>query len=246
MIKSLSIIFPIFNESKRLKYCFDDIKKFNNSSKVKNIQYVFVDDGSKDDSFVLIKKFIKISKRKKNNISYKVVKIKNNNGKGAALKKGVEVATKDWMLTVDTDISVSLLEINKWIKKRYLNNDNKIFFGSRNLEKSIVKFEYHRKLIGLIFIFICRLFVKINLNDTQCGFKLYEKNIAKKIFFKLKEKKFAHDIEIVLLSGKFKINIIELPVRWVHKDDSKINLIKDSVNMLFSLMKMRKILVNNG
>ena len=133
MIKSLSIIFPIFNESKRLKYCFDDIKKFNNSSKVKNIQYVFVDDGSKDDSFVLIKKFIKINKRKKNNISYKVVKIKNNNGKGAALKKGVEVANKDWMLTVDTDISVSLLEINKWIKKRYLNNDNKIFFGSRKI-----------------------------------------------------------------------------------------------------------------
>jgi len=241
MIKSLSIIFPLFNESKRLKYCFDDIKRFNNSSKIKDIQYIFVDDGSKDDSCIIIDRFIKNQKREKNKITYKVVKIKSNSGKGAALKKGVNIATNDWVLTVDTDISVSLLEINKWIKKRYLKNDNEIFFGSRNLKESKVKFEYHRKLIGLIFIFICRLFIKINLSDTQCGFKLYKKNVAKRIFFKLRDKRFAHDIEIVLLSNKFKINIIELPVRWVHKDDSKINLVKDSVTMIFSLIKMRKI-----
>ena len=87
------------------------LKNLTTKSKVKNIQYVFVDDGSKDDSFVLIKKFIKINKRKKNNISYKVVKIKNNNGKGAALKKSVGLAV---MMLPDIPIKIrSLLEINK-------------------------------------------------------------------------------------------------------------------------------------
>ena len=245
MIKSISIIFPIFNESKRLKCCFDDIKRFNNSSNIEDIQYIFADDGSKDDSCILINQFIKDNKKKKNKIAYKIIKIKTNSGKGAALKNGVKIATKDWILTIDTDISVSLLEINKWIKKKYLKKNNEIFFGSRNLKKSVVKFEYHRKLIGLIFIIICRLFLKINLNDTQCGFKLYKKKAAKKIFYQLREKRFAHDIEIVLLANKLKNKIIELPVRWVHKDNSKINLIKDSFNMFFSILKIKKNLVNN-
>ena len=245
MIKSISIIFPIFNESNRLKYCFEDIKKFNHSSNIKEIQYIFVDDGSKDNSYYIINEFIKKNKRKYNKITYKIVRLITNGGKGIALKNGVKIATKDWILTVDTDISVSLLEINKWIKNKYLKKNNEIFFASRNLKKSIVKFEYHRKLVGLIFIIICRLFLKINLSDTQCGFKLYKKNIAKKIFVRLKEKKFAHDIEVVLLAKKLNNEIIELPIKWVHKNDSKINLIKDSINMFFALIKIKKNLVDN-
>jgi glycosyltransferase involved in cell wall biosynthesis len=50
MIKSLSIIFPLYNESKRLKYCFKNIEKFNKNSKIKNLEYIFVDDGSLDNS----------------------------------------------------------------------------------------------------------------------------------------------------------------------------------------------------
>ena len=49
MIKSLSVISPIYNESKRLKYCFDNIDKFNAASRIKNIEYMFVDNGSKDN-----------------------------------------------------------------------------------------------------------------------------------------------------------------------------------------------------
>ena len=76
MIKSLSIIFPIYNESKRLKYCFEDINKFNSILSIKNIEYIFVDDGSKDDSCNLINSFIKKKKKIKNKIIYKIIKIK--------------------------------------------------------------------------------------------------------------------------------------------------------------------------
>jgi len=243
MIKSLSIIFPIYNESKRLKYCFEDINKFNSILSIKNIEYIFVDDGSKDDSCNLINSFIKKKKKIKNKIIYKIIKIKKNSGKGAALKKGVEASNKNWILTIDTDISVSLLEINKWINKEYLKNKNEIFFGSRNLKNSVVKFKYHRKFIGLVFIFICKFFFNIRLRDTQCGFKLYKKKIGKKIFDKLTVKKFAHDIEITILAKKLKINVIELPVKWVHKNDSKIRLIKDSFDIFFSLIKIKKKLI---
>ena len=240
MIKSLSIIFPLYNESKRLKYCFQNIDKFNSNSKIKNLEYIFVDDGSLDDSYDLIINFIKKRKKKRTKIKYKIFKLKKNKGKGAALIKGIKNASNDWMLTIDTDISVSLLEINNWIKHKYLQINKKIYFGSRNLKNSIVKFQYHRKLIGLFFILICKFFLNIKLYDTQCGFKLYKKKIGKMIFKKLTEKKFVHDIEIVLLAEKKKIEIIELPLKWEHKNDSKIHLIKDSFNIFWSIYKMKK------
>ena len=78
MINSLSIIFPIFNESQRLHLTIQDIKKFNEKKRIKKLEYIFVDDGSKDDSLQILATFIK--KNKKSNINYKVLKIKNNTG----------------------------------------------------------------------------------------------------------------------------------------------------------------------
>ena len=68
MIKSISIIFPIYNENRRLKDCFRDIEKFNKITKIRNIEYIFVDDGSRDNSFSLISQFLnKKNKSKKKN-----------------------------------------------------------------------------------------------------------------------------------------------------------------------------------
>ena len=134
MIKSLSIIFPMYNETKRLFRTFDDIEKFQKRNLIKNLEYIFVDDGSSDDS---IKKVLNFFKNKKN-IKYKIVKIQINSGKGNALKKGILAAKKDWILTLDTDISVSLLQLQKWIKKKSIDN-NSVYFGSRNLKYSEMK-----------------------------------------------------------------------------------------------------------
>ena len=239
MIKSLSIIFPLYNESKRLKYCFEDIKKFNAKKKIKSLEYIFVDDGSTDESAQIIKKFI-TKKKEKKNVRYKFLKISKNQGKGNALSRGFRIASKNWILTIDTDISVSILELNKWLKIKNIKFYNNIFFGSRNLKNSIVKFEYHRKLIGLVFILLTKFFFNIKLNDTQCGFKLYPKKEGKKIFKNLTDKGFAHDIEIVLLAKKYNIKILEMPITWVHKNNSKISFLKDSLNIFFSLRKLKK------
>ena len=56
----------------------------------------------------------------------------------------------------------------------------------------------------------------------------------------MKEKRFAHDIEIVLLAKLYKVKIVELPVTWVHKSDSKLDLVKDSFDMFVSLLKIKK------
>ncbi len=176
MIKSLSVVFPMYNEANRLFRTFKDIEKFKKLNFIKDIEYIFVDDGSTDNSIKKINDFFK----NKKNFNFKVVKIKTNTGKGYALKKGVIKAKKDWILTLDVDISVSLLQIKKWINKKLINNKNVVYFGSRNLKNSDIEFKFHRKILGIIFSFLLNILFNINIKDTQCGFKLYKKKNSKK------------------------------------------------------------------
>ncbi|SVC12349.1 uncharacterized protein METZ01_LOCUS265203, partial [marine metagenome] len=74
-------------------------------------------------------------------------------GKGYALKRGVQLAKNDWVLTTDADCSVSNFQLTKWIRKKYLNQNNLIYFGSRNHRLSIVKKKISRQIVGMIFKF---------------------------------------------------------------------------------------------
>ena len=238
MIRSISIVFPCYNEADRLKYTFKDIKKFQEKKITSNFEIIFVNDGSSDNTFQILKKYK--NENAKLNRKIKIISYQNNKGKGYALKKGIKIARFDWILTLDTDISVSITQLSDWIKHKKIKEKKFIYFGSRNLTDSNIKFKMYRKLIGLIFVKIIKIFFKINLSDTQCGFKLYKKTMAQKIFRNLKEKGYVHDIEIVLKALNKKYEIVELPVTWVHKKNSKISFIKDSFKILSSLIVLKQ------
>ena len=148
MIKSLSIIFPVFNEESRLKSSFIHIASFLEKKKKLKIEIIFVDDGSKDDSYNLINKFIK-NFRSNNKTKFKVIKSKSNLGKGSALKLGVKKAKYDWILTTDIDMSVSLFQICSWIEKKLVNKKHSVYFGSRTHKKSIVERNFFRKVLEI-------------------------------------------------------------------------------------------------
>jgi dolichyl-phosphate beta-glucosyltransferase len=235
MIKSISIIYPVFNEEIRLKKSFLDIKKFEQLNKYLKKEYIFVNDGSSDQTLSILKK------KFKNNKKVKVISYIKNMGKGYALKRGIQIAKNDWVLTNDADCSVSNFQLIKWIKKKYLNHNNLIYFGSRNHHLSIVKKKALRKIVGMIFKFVIRLFFKIKISDTQCGFKLYKLNIAKKIFRIISTNDYMHDIEICIIAKKLNLKIRDLPVKWTHVDESKINFVRDFFKVAYSLIKISRI-----
>ncbi|MDC1278521.1 glycosyltransferase [Pelagibacteraceae bacterium] len=237
MIKSVSIIYPVFNEEKRLRKTFLDIKKFEKLNKFLKKEYIFVNDGSSDQTLSIIKNEFKNNK----NIKVILISYNKNMGKGYALKRGVQIAKNDWVLTTDADCSVSNFQLIKWIKKKYLDQNNLIYFGSRNLSLSIVKKKNLRKIVGIIFKFTIRFFFNIKISDTQCGFKLYKLNTARKIFRKISIYDYMHDIEICIIAKKLNIKIKDLPLRWTHVDQSKINFIQDFFNVAFSLIKISRI-----
>lgn len=231
---SVSFIFPIYNEEKRLKSLFRNIiqyEKKNNGN-----EFIFVNDGSNDKSLEYILDFVK-----KKNKNYKLVSYKKNMGKGYALKMGVKEAKKNWLLTLDTDLSVKLIQINNWFKIYKLNSNN-VYFGSRNHSNSILDAKLHRKILGNILNVFLKIVFEKNISqikDTQCGFKLYPKKIAKKIFKNIFTFNFAHDIEILVKLNKKRVKVIELPVKWKHYSESKVNIIKDSLKIIFSIYKIK-------
>jgi len=239
MINSLSIIFPLFNEENRLPILFLKIKKFSINTKY-DLDFIFVNDGSIDKSLFLIKKFKKENIKK---INIKIINYKKNRGKGYALKKGVLVSKKKWILTMDIDLSVSLEQINTWNTKKLIMKKNCSYFGSRLLKNSKIIAKKYRVFTGVIFNLILRALIKnsfLKIRDTQCGFKLYSNNIAKLLFRNIKEYGYIHDVEILIILRKKKLQVCELPVNWTHKDGSKINIIKDSIKMFIDLIRLKK------
>lgn len=237
MIKSLAIILPVFNESERLSICFKEIKQFNKKKKFKNIEIIFVDDGSVDDSVKQIKKFILTNNNRR--VKMLLIQLKKNQGKGMALKKGVANTKCQWILTADIDMSVKISQIFEWIKKKYINNENFSYFGSRNHKSSKIKAKFYRIFLGNIFKVLIYLVSKNKFKDTQCGFKLYNKKYAKGVFRNLITKGYAHDLELIYLLKIKNIIIKELPVKWEHKDKSKLNLLIDPIKMLFDIFLIR-------
>jgi|688.fasta_scaffold532890_1 dolichyl-phosphate beta-glucosyltransferase len=227
---SLSIIIPLFNEEKRLNKSLIKINKF---IKNRNIKVILVNDGSFDSSQEIIKKFIK--KKKK----FSIINLKKNIGKGGALKMGVMQAKSKWILTMDLDLSVPISQILTWYKKKYVTNKFLIYFGSRNHNESIIRSKIYRIIFGKILIFFINFILNIKIRDTQCGFKLYKRNIGKLLFSKITRNGYEHDIEISMIARNKKILIKELPVTWIHKEGSKVNILIDSIKVFLSIIMLK-------
>ena len=103
MIKSISIILPVFNEEKRIKENLIKIKKFNLTNFIKIKEFILVNDGSTDSTKNIIDNFIKKNKKTIKNLKF--INHKKNLGKGAALKTGIKKAKNQWILTSDIDFS---------------------------------------------------------------------------------------------------------------------------------------------
>ena len=232
----LSIVFPIYNEESNTDKLTKEINYLIKQD-LFDLEIIFVNDGSTDKTEKILINYLKSIKVKKKFISYK-----KNKGKGFAIKSGVLRSSKEWVLTSDADLSVSLKHVVNWFKKKEILTKNSAYYASRNHKYSKLKARLHRKVIGLFYQLLFKIVFMNSISfikDTQCGFKLYNKNYIKKIFSKITEYGFVHDIEIFILLYKKNINIKEMPVKWVFGKTSKVSLVKDSVIMFFKIFALK-------
>ena len=235
-MSSLSIVIPLYNEEQRLKKSLPILKNFIKKNQKYKIEIIFVSDGSTDQTNLIIQNFqiLKVSHFKK-----RIIKYNKNVGKGFAVKKGVLKATNEWILICDTDLSVHPNQFIIWFKNKILSSKKMAYYGSREHKRSVINASKHRVLMGFFFKKLIRYLFNIKLSDTQCGFKVFHRSYSKKIFKKITSYRFTFDVELTLLLKNQNIVIKELPLKWSHKEGSKLSLLWDVPRMFIDIILIR-------
>lgn len=232
----LSLVIPCYNESSRIDMMLQGLAEFDEKWKG-NYEVIVVDDGSKDETAGKTQQSID-SKYTFLKDKVRIEKMPKNGGKGSALKRGVELANGDYILTLDADMSTRPTELINWQRKDkdLFDGSAVIYIGSRKHEEGKVEALQSRRLIGGVFNGIVQVLTSLQLKDTQCGFKLYPKNVAKFLFENMQSKGWAHDVELLYQADLNDISIEEMPITWVNMPESKVNVVKDSIMMFFGVL----------
>lgn len=226
----LSIVIPAFNEEHRLTPALDSIFVYMQNAGY-SYEVIVVDDGSKDKTSELVKSRSEYPEK------LLLIRQNRNHGKGYAVKLGIERAGGEFVIFVDADGATPIEELEKLQKAIQEGAD--IAIASRALKESDVVDHFYRRLLGIAFNTIIRILVINGIKDTQCGFKLFKTDIAKRIFSKLKLIGFSFDVEVLFLAKKLGYKITEVPVSWRAIPGTKINPFTDSFIMFMGVVKIR-------
>ncbi len=243
MSLDLSIVLPCYNEQNRIAPTLEKIVKYfarQNTYFILN-ELIIVDDGSNDNTISKANATIEKLKNKSLNFEYKILVNEKNCGKGYSVRRGILSSNSSFVLFSDADLSTPIEELENFYP--YISKGYNIIIGSRGLKQSkILKRQIIiRELAGKIFNLFVKIFTGMEFMDTQCGFKLFDRKTIDAIFPLLKINDFSFDVEILYLAKKNGFKIKELLVKWVNSEESKVNIIKDSLKMLKSITKIKNI-----
>lgn len=234
----LSIVIPAYDEEQNIK----------NGAPAKVLTYlkrqkytwevIFVDDGSQDQTVYLLEAIAKKDKR--------VRVIKNQHqGKAATVTTGVLAGNGEIVLFTDMDQSTPIEEIEKFLP--FFNKGYDVVIGSRSGRAGA---PFIRKLMAWGFVLLRTLVLRLPLKDTQVGFKAFTQSAAQDIFRSLKifgnqgmikqaAVKAGFDLEVLYIARKHGYKIKEAPVNWHFQGTMRVSPLRDSIEGLRDLLKIR-------
>ena len=240
----MSVVIPSFDEMANLqKGVLDKIEHFLGR---KNYSYevIVVDDGSTDGSAEFVKRFAK------DNPHFKLIQ-NQHLGKAATVTKGILSAQGQHILFTDMDQATPIEEVDKLLP--YFDppaGGFDIVIGSRNNKRKGAPWTRILMARGMMFLRGFMVGIK-GVSDTQCGFKMFRHDIAKRLFTKINNirsnsKKITgssvsagFDVELIYLAEKLGYKIKEVPVNWLYVETRRVNPIKDSIEGFMDLVKIK-------
>jgi len=227
----LSIIVPSFNEEVRLPASLDLIAAYV-SSQNRSTEVLVVDDGSNDRTAEVAASF---ASRIPN---LRVLTNGENRGKGYSVRHGMQEARGEYVLFTDADLSAPIEEADKLLSALQQFD---IAIGSRALNRDLIDVHESRfrEFAGIIFNRIVRIVLWLPFVDTQCGFKAFRRERCRIIFEQQRIERFGFDPELLYLARHHGLKATEIPVRWSHSPATKINMMRDSIQMFVDVFTVR-------
>ncbi|XP_075495861.1 uncharacterized protein LOC142533106 isoform X2 [Primulina tabacum] len=182
----------------------------------------------------------------------RVVLLGMNHGKGEAIRKGVLHSRGELILMLDADGSTKVSDLEKLENQKHKFGDSRASdstmrisdvpiaaFGSRAHleEKALATRKWYRNFLINEFHLVFLLAFGSGIRDTQCGFKMFTRAAARKLFMNVRLKRWCFDVELVYLSKCFRIPLVEISVNWTEIPGSKVNLLSIP-NMLWEIALM--------
>ena len=198
----MSLVLPAYNEADSIESALFSLERVVRRSRLR-YEVVVVDDGSVDETAL---RAVDYASR---NGHVRVVTYSRNVGKGYAVKRGFMQAVGDAVVFVDSDLEVDLNEIETYV--RALEHSD-IVIASKWHPDSVVDMPFVRRLFSVGFHVLVRLLTGVKVRDTQAGLKALRKNAFMDIVPRLAVKRYAFDVELLVLANLYGLKVVEMPV----------------------------------
>lgn len=236
----LSVVIPSYNEIQNLnRGVLDEVISYLQNQKY-SYELILTDDGSTDGTARKLDDFAH---------SHQHVRVLHNDHKGKAptVTAGMLVAQGEWCLFTDFDQSTPLSQIEKLLQ---WTQTHSVIIGSREISGALRDKEpWYRHVMGKGFNLVVQFFTVRGVLDTQCGFKLFAKEVVVPLFSRLvvynkenvRSDPFtgAFDVELLYLARKFGYQIKEVPITWKHNPTERVSPLKDSMRMFRDVVRIR-------
>jgi dolichyl-phosphate beta-glucosyltransferase len=227
--KTLSVVIPAYNESKRIGQTFTEIRAWLDEHFTRRYEVLLVDDGSRDRTAALVEE------EAQRWPELRLLRQPRNMGKGAAVRRGCLAAKNDYVLFMDADHATPIEELRAFFPK--LEQGFDIVVGVRTFQESEGR---SRRIIGLSLLILAHLIVFSKaVVDSQCGFKLFTREACRDIFSRCRTNGGMIDVEIFYIAHHKNVPIWYAPVHWDNKAGSTINVLHCMLFDPFDLLAIR-------
>ena len=226
------MVIPAYDEARRLPPTLARMREYLDAAG-ESYEVIVVDDGSRDDTVSVAE----AAAQKWPQLD--VMRLPQNQGKGAAVRAGMLRARGEVRAFSDADLSTPIEELPR-LRSR-LNGACQVAIASRDVAGSDIQVHQPgwREFMGRSYNRILRLLVLPGIRDTQCGFKVFTAEAAQACFGPLETFRFGFDAEVLVRAHRRGWEIAEVPVRWRHVEESRVGGIGDALRMLLDLLRLR-------
>jgi dolichyl-phosphate beta-glucosyltransferase len=228
-----SLIIPAYNEAGRLPCYLPSIKPYLDSLYMDSYEVIVVDDGSRDGLAAFLESLCAEWPQ------LSLIRHLENQGKGAAVRRGMLSARGDVILFADADGATPIAEEKKL--RDAIDRGAAVAVGDRLLRPGkAVQRSWHRGVLGKAFASLTRRFFDLPVLDTQCGFKMFRREAGLRLARLCHRPDYLFDVEILLWAQRLGYHIAEVPVAWRDVPGSKVHPIRDGWTMLRGLFDLHR------